>query len=141
MNDHDAIRRLLADYCFGTDTGDIERWVGTFTDDIVWEGGAFGRFEGKEAARAYSKATGDAPKYMRHINSNALIDIEGDAASVNSYIQVYDQSGETPSLIFSGFYRDKLVKQNGQWLISFRALLPDSSMLSRVGEPAVPVGS
>jgi len=125
MDDYEAIRRLLADYCFGTDTGDTERWVGCFADDILWEGGAFGRFEGREAARAYHQGAGDASRNFRHVNSNAAIDIEGETATVRSYIQIYDQSGQTPAIVFSGFYDDRLVKQDGRWLIRTRRLVGD----------------
>jgi len=135
MTDHDAIRRLLADYCFGTDTGDTERWLGCFTDDIIWDGGAFGRFEGKEQARAYHRQAGDAMLNFRHINSNPLIDVDGDRASVDSYVQVYDQSGPTSTLIFSGFYRDTLAQQGGQWLIRTRDLIADSALLVATAEP------
>lgn len=140
MTDHDAIRRLLAEYCLGTDTGDTERWAGCFTDDVVWEGGAFGRFEGKDDARAYHKAGGEMAKSMRHINSNAAIDVQGDTAAVDSYIQVYDQSGDAPIIIFSGFYRDELVKQNGRWLIRSRQLITNSLAMSKA-QPAALTGA
>lgn len=130
MTDHDAIRHLFAEYCLATDSGDTERWVGCFTDDIVWDGGAFGRFEGREEARAYHLAGGDHARAMRHINSNILIDIDGDKAAVDSHIQVYDQSGVTPVIIFSGFYRDTLRKQSGQWRIHSRALTTDSASMT-----------
>lgn len=135
MTDHDAIRRLLADYCFGTDSGDTDRWVGCFTDDIVWEGGAFGRFNSKAEARAYHAAAGDAARNFRHVNTNALIDVDGDDAMVDSYVQVYDQSGPAPALIFSGFYRDTLVKQGGGWLIRTRSLITDFPALNATAEP------
>lgn len=125
MNDYEAIRRLLADYCFGTDTGDTDRWVGCFAGDIVWEGGAFGRFEGRDGARAYHRGAGDATKNFRHINTNAAIDIEGESATVRSYVQVYDQSGAKPMIVFSGFYDDRLVKQGGRWQIRTRRLVSD----------------
>jgi ketosteroid isomerase-like protein len=137
MNDYEAIRRLLADYCFGTDTGDTARWIGCFTDDIVWEGGAFGRFEGREAARAYHQGAGDASKNFRHINSNAAIDIDGEHATVRSYVQVYDQSGATPAMVFSGFYDDRLVKQGGRWLIRARRLVSDVAEITAPMREAV----
>lgn len=123
MNDYDAIRHLMAEYCFATDAGDTDRWLACFTDDIRWEGGAFGRFEGKAAARDYHRAAGDATKNYRHINTNVLIDLSGDSARVNSYILVLDQSAGVPAIAFSGFYRDEIVRQEGAWRIRSRALL------------------
>lgn len=130
MTDHDEIRRLLADYCFGTDSGDTDRWTACFTNDVVWEGGAFGRFEGTAAARAYHVAAGDAVSAFRHVNTNLLIDVAGDSATVDSYVQVYDQSGPTPAIIFSGFYRDALVKRAGRWLIRTRDLIADPAVVA-----------
>jgi ketosteroid isomerase-like protein len=132
VNDYEAIRRLLADYCFGTDTGDTDRWTGCFADDIVWDGGAFGRFEGLENARAYHRSAGDGSKNFRHVNTNAVIDIEGESATVRSYIQVYDQSGPTPAIAFSGFYDDRLVKRGGRWLIRMRRLVSDVAEIAPV---------
>lgn len=136
MNDFEAIRRLMADYCFGTDTGDTDAWVECFTDDIIWDGGAFGRFDSREEARAYHGAAGDAIFNFRHINTNHRIDVQGDRATVASYVQVYDQSATPPALMFSGFYDDELVRQNGRWLIRRRKLVADAREL-RASESAV----
>ncbi len=122
MDDYEAIRRLLAEYCIATDTGDTERWADCFADDIAFEG-PFGSFDSKEAGRAYHQSAGDASKNFRHINSNAVIDIDGDHAAVRSYIQVFDQTGENPVMVFLGFYDDRLVKYEGRWLIRSRTLL------------------
>lgn len=137
MSDHEAIRRVMTEYCFGTDTGDTERWLACFTDDIVWEGGAFGRFEGKEAGRAYHRGAGDASLNYRHINANHVIDIDGDRAAVRSYVLVLDQTGAAPAIMFSGFYDDVLVRSGGQWLIRSRKLVADGRELgSRVPDAA-----
>jgi len=130
MDEYEKIRRLLAEYCFATDTGDTARWVALFTQDVRWEGGAFGRFEGREAATAYHQGAGDASKGFRHITSNSVIDLEGDRASVASYVQVFDQSGDQPALAFSGVYQDVVVKQDGKWLIKERHLHPHPSGIS-----------
>ena len=122
MNDHDAIRRLLADYCFATDAGDTERWLGTMTDDIVWDGGDLGGFEGKEAGRAGHSSAGDGSAAYQHINTNHLINVDGDTATVQSYVQVINLKDLTAGIIFAGYYSDKLVKRDGQWLISRREL-------------------
>lgn len=130
MDDYEKIRRLIAEYCFATDTGDTARWVSLFSEDVRWEGGAFGRFEGREAATAYHRAAGDASKNFRHVTTNLLIDLDGDRAAVSSYVQVYDQSGQQPALMFSGVYQDALVKQGDTWLIKERHLHPHPSAIS-----------
>lgn len=127
MDDHLAILRLMADYCYYTDINDSRAWADCFTDDAVWEGGIFGRFEGgKEGAYAYHAPAGDGTFDYRHINTNHRIDQDGDRATVTSHMQVYDQRGEVPVLIFSGLYDDLVEKQNGKWLIRKRILVFDT---------------
>ena len=122
MNDVEEIRRVLAEYCFATDRGDTEAWLATFSDDILWEGGAFGAFSGKAAARAYHLNAGGNTQNYRHFTTNAIIDVDGAQAAVRSYVQVFDQSGASPVLIFSGVYEDAFVKKDGRWLIRTRYL-------------------
>ena len=130
MDDYEKIRRLMAEYCFATDTADTVRWAGLFTEDVLWEGGAFGRFEGREGAIAYHQAGGNPAQY-RHITSNSVIDLEGDRARVASYVQVFDQGGPQAVLMFSGVYQDVVVKQGGRWLIKERHLHASPSDMSR----------
>lgn len=122
MSDHDDIRKLLAEYCFATDTGDAPRYGAVFAENGRWEGGFFGRFDGRAGAVDFlSNGSGD-PKNYRHVSTNAIITVAGDAATALSYIQVYDQSGQSPALMFSGVYEDMLVKVDGAWLFDLRTL-------------------
>jgi ketosteroid isomerase-like protein len=123
MSDIEDIRRVLAQYCFATDSGDTEAWLATFTDDIIWEGGAFGRFSGKVEARAYHAASAGSAVNFRHFTTNSIIDVEGGQARVRSYVQVFDQSGASPVLAFSGLYADVFEKSDGGWRIKGRHLL------------------
>ena len=83
MNDHEAIRRLLTEYCIGADTNDTERAVACFSDDTVVQG-PFGSFEGKEAWRAFRQSAGGASSKYRHVSANAAIDVDGDRATARS---------------------------------------------------------
>ncbi len=140
MNDIEDIRRVLAEYCFATDSGDTEGWLATFTDDIVWEGGAFGRFSGIAEARAYHSASAGSAVNFRHFTTNSIIDIEGSQARVRSYVQVFDQSGQSPVLVFSGVYADVFEKSDGKWRIKVRHLLVHpkelAELLQKEAQPA-----
>lgn len=125
MTDIEAIRRVLVDYCFATDSGDTETWARTMSEEIVWEGGAFGRFEGREGARAYHQAAGEHTLNFRHVMSNHRIDVTGDTAIAQCYVQVFDQSGPAPVTMFSGFYDDDLAREGGRWVIRTRRLVSD----------------
>jgi hypothetical protein len=52
LEDIETIKRLKARYCAMCDAGyDSDGLAGLFTEDAVWDGGSFGRFEGREAIR------------------------------------------------------------------------------------------
>jgi len=127
IEDKDAIRDVLYRYCYGTDTGDVETWVGGFTEDCLWDGGPFGVCKGKEAMRAFYKQGGDAAKSMRHLTLNSIIDVQGDRAKAVSYVVVLGASETATSIFFSGFYEDELVRKGGRWLIQTRKLRTDMS--------------
>jgi ketosteroid isomerase-like protein len=132
MNDIENIRRVLAEYCYTTDSGDIEAWLDIFSDDIVWTGGAFGGFSGKAEARAYRSASVGGAVNFRHFISNSIIDIQGIRASARSYVQVFNQSAAVPVLAFSGLYDDRFEKNNDRWRIKTRHLLAHPKDLSRL---------
>lgn len=121
MNDYDAIRNLLAEYCFGTDSGDTERWLSTMTEDVLWDGGAFGRFEGREALRAFHSGSGGAATAFRHLTVNATIRVEGETARSYSYVLLLNQ-GEALNLAACLCYEDDLVKSGGDWRIKRRLI-------------------
>jgi len=127
LEDKESIRELLCRYCYGTDTGHVEEWVGVFTEDCVWDGGPFGVCNGKQAMREFYAQGGDAAKSMRHLTLNTLIDVQGDRAQAVSYVVVLGIADSTTGIFFSGFYDDALVRRNGQWRITARKLRPDMS--------------
>lgn len=129
LEDKEAIRELFYRYCYGTDTGDTETWVGVFTDDCLWDGGPFGVLNGKDAMRAFHKQGADQAKTMRHLTLNTLINVSGDQAQALSYVAVLGPGEKTMNIFFVGFYEDALVRQGGRWLIKSRKLRPDSSDL------------
>ena len=125
LEDKEAIRELLYRYCYGTDTGDVEGWVGGFTEDCEWDGGPFGACKGKGEMRAFYAQGGDAARSMRHLTLNTIIDVQGDRARAVSYVVVLGVSPEGTSIFFSGFYDDALVRTGDRWRIRRRKLRPD----------------
>ena len=53
LEDIEAIKKLKANYCLHVDHANEEGWVALFTEDAVWDSDKFGRFEGREAIRAF----------------------------------------------------------------------------------------
>src|SRR5262245_1402840 len=90
LEDKDAIRELLARYCFHFDNGEFEAWVNLFTEDAVFDVGARGRFAGRDALRKFVHAiplTNGVPG-MKHCVMNSIVNVENDRATAQSYVVV-----------------------------------------------------
>ncbi len=125
LEDKDVIRDMLSRYCYGTDAGDVETWVGGFTEDCVWDGGPFGVCHGKQAMREFYAPGVEQARTMRHLTLNSIIDVQGDRASAVSYVLLLQVSATGANVIFTGFYDDALVRLDGRWRIRSRKIRTD----------------
>jgi len=114
LEDKDAIRELLASYCFCIDRGDPQALLAQLAEDCVWDGGPIGRYEGEALRQFLTAATGGERK-RRHFLANEIITVTGDTATARSYLLVVNVADAGPSLGFAGFYEDRLVKRGGRW--------------------------
>lgn len=126
-NDKEAIRSVLAQYCYCVDGGQADRITEIFTVDCVWDGGDFGRFTGHDGLRQLVSIGAGNP--MQHHTTNSVITVNGDRAQVASYAMVLNIGQIPPAIAFTLFYDDELVKHNGNWLIKSRTLVPTMSAL------------
>ena len=133
LEDKEAIRELLFRYCYGTDAGNVEGWVGGFTEECVWDGGPFGVCNGKQAMRDFYAQGVEQARTMRHLTLNTIIDVEGDSAHAVSYFALLQVAATGTSILLSGFYDDALVRMGGQWRIASRKLRPDLSEIRLPG--------
>lgn len=126
LEDEKAIRDLLAEYCFCVDRGDADAFIELFTEDGVWDRGAWGRVEGRKALHEYltAAAVGEASRAVktRHICANQLISIEHDTALARSYVLVMNAAPAPPVPLVVGIYEDRLVKAGGRWRFESRRL-------------------
>jgi 3-phenylpropionate/cinnamic acid dioxygenase small subunit len=123
LEEKDAIRELMARYCFHFDTGEFDQWLTLFTEDGAFDLGARGRFSGRESLRTFLKAiplTNGLPM-MKHCVMNTIVDVEGERASARSYFIVV-QGGDAPSISVAGRYEDQIVKVGGQWRFKERTV-------------------
>lgn len=126
LEEKDAIRELMARYCFHFDSGEFDQWLDLFTKDGAFDLGARGRFSGRESLQKFLKVIPltDGLPMMKHCVMNSIVAVDGDRASARSYVVVV-QGGDTPSISVAGRYEDQIAKVAGQWRFTERKVYFD----------------
>lgn len=120
LEDIEAIRRLKYRYCEACDDGyDADRIAALFLPDAVWDGGPMGRYEGREAIRAFFINAGQAVAFALHHVTNPIIDVEGDAGSAcwmlwEPIVYTIDDT----AYWMAATYHDRCRRVGGEWLFS-----------------------
>jgi 3-phenylpropionate/cinnamic acid dioxygenase small subunit len=125
VEDKDAIRELMAEYCFRLDDGRYDDMAALFTEDGAWDT-AFGKATGRAAIAALARdirarAGADRPR-AAHLVTNIVIALDGVHARVRSNWMVMQNSSEGPKIGSGGAYADDIVQQNGRWLFRYRKI-------------------
>jgi uncharacterized protein (TIGR02246 family) len=124
-DDKDAIRELLAEYCFRLDEGRHARMAALFTEDGTWDT-AFGKASGRDAiaklaADIRARAGAERPRAV-HLVTNMVIAVDGDRAQVRSNWMVMQNSADGPKIGAGGAYHDEIVRRSGRWLLYYRKI-------------------
>ncbi len=132
IEEKDAIRELLAEYCFRLDGGRYDEMAALFTEDGTWDT-AFGAATGRAAIaalardiRAHRSETGagaDRPRAI-HLVTNIAIALDGgsERAEVRSNWTVVQNSPTGPKIGSGGAYADQMVKADGSWFFRYRKI-------------------
>ena len=125
LEEKDAIREVLAEYCFRLDDGRFAEMAALFTENGTWDT-AFGRATGRTAiadlARDLRERAGDQRPRAAHLVTNISITLNGASARVRSNWTVVQNSPEGPKIGSGGTYQDELVKEHRQWLFRYRKI-------------------
>ena len=125
VEDKDAIREILAEYCFRLDDGRFSEMAALFTESGTWDT-AFGRATGRAAiadlARGIRERAGEQRPRAVHLVTNVSIVLDGENARVRSNWTVVQNSPEGPKIGSGGAYQDELIKVQGQWLFRYRKI-------------------
>ena len=139
--DREAIEATLQRYMTGIDTMDEALYASPFTEDATFElngqvyegreaiGGIIrGVRENRETRVAEAEAAGTAPPpLLFHVMNNSRIRFGDDGTAHHSaYYMTITRSEDGVRIGAIGRYEDDLVKQDGEWLIVRRQLIPDS---------------
>jgi 3-phenylpropionate/cinnamic acid dioxygenase small subunit len=125
VEDKDAIRELLAEYCFRLDDGRYDDMAALFTEDGTWDT-AFGKATGgaaiAELARSLRVRAGpDRPRAV-HLVTNIAIALDDTRARVRSNWMVMQNSPAGPKIGSGGAYIDDIVERGGRWLFHYRKI-------------------
>jgi len=125
IEEKDAIREVLAQYCFRLDDGRFDQMAALFTENGTWDtafGQATGRAAIAELARSLRERAGEQRPRAAHLVTNISIALDGANARVRSNWTVVQNSPEGPKIGSGGAYQDEMVKEGGEWLFRYRKI-------------------
>jgi len=124
LEEKDAIREVLAQYCFALDDGRFDDMAACFTEDGTWQtffGKATGRKAIAEFAAGLRAHRTENPRAIHHV-TNIVITLDGDTAKVRSNWTTVQNSSEGPKVGSGGSYDDEMVKVDGRWYFRYRTI-------------------
>jgi hypothetical protein len=125
VEDKDAIREVLAEYCFRLDDGRFAEMAALFSEDGTWDT-AFGKATGRAAIAELASslrthAQQPRPRAM-HLVTNIAITLDGEHARVRSNWMVMQNDPQGPRIGSGGAYLDEMVRSDGSWLFRYRKI-------------------
>ncbi|HML11392.1 MAG TPA: nuclear transport factor 2 family protein [Stellaceae bacterium] len=124
LEEKDAIRDVLAQYCFALDDGRFADMAACFTEDGTWHtffGKATGRKAIAEFAAGLRAHRAENPRAIHHV-TNVVIALDGDTAKVRSNWTTVQNSPEGPKIGSGGAYDDHMAKVDGRWYFRYRTI-------------------
>lgn len=115
LEDIQEISVLKASYCNAADGGwdrpshDADKVASLFVEDGVWDAGAIGRGEGREAIRALFQGFKRFP-FAFHRISNPIIHVHGDTATGEWHVLVPITFEKKEDIWAGGIYNDEFVR-------------------------------
>jgi hypothetical protein len=119
LEDIEAIKTLKHQYCaYCDDNYNPDGIAGLFVEDGVWEGGDFGRAEGREAIRNFFRRTPKIMSLAAHQVMNPIIKVEGERATGEwkLFQPCTLETREGPRAMWlAANYRDEYVRTPAGW--------------------------
>ena len=116
----EAIKQLKYVYMDHCDNGYRPNEIGRlFVEDAVWDGGDFGRYEGRAAIEAFFAHISSDIVFAAHLALNPIIEVSGERATARWRLIMPATmmiDGAKQSRWILGDYRDVCVRRDGRWL-------------------------
>jgi ketosteroid isomerase-like protein len=130
VEDIEAIKKLKAKYCAACDNQyDPDSLAALFTEEAVWDGGDFGKYEGREAIRTFFRGASALLPFALHQVMNPLIEVDGDTATGQWYLfQPCTLGEQNQAMWLAAKYAEEYVRTNGEW--QFKSLKVNSQFFT-----------
>ncbi len=117
LEDIETIKKLKARYCAYCDNNyDADGIASLFTEDAVWDGGKFGRYEGQEAIRTFFRGAPRIFPFALHQVMNPIIEVEGEQAKGQWYLfQPATLAEGNQAVWLAARYEEEYVKVGSEW--------------------------
>lgn len=124
------IQHVLMTYCRGVDRGDADLLRSVYHEGATDEHGPFLGSGDEFTTYAVDKMAAFQSMSQHHI-TNSYMEVDGDAASVESYFIAYQpymtQDGAEEQAMVAGRYLDRFAHRDGRWAIDSRSVVMDWS--------------
>lgn len=131
MLDHFRIRKVLSEYCRGSDRADEALMRSIYSSDS-WDDHGVVQATGQEFARVMCSMVQETTDSLSHSLGQSLITVDGDeAASETYFIAVsHDTAADGTPMCnqLGGRFIDKLVREDESWKVKHRTVLRDWSV-------------
>jgi hypothetical protein len=125
LEDVEAIKKLKARYCLAVDVREEEGFVSLFTEDAVWDGGRFGRYEGRAAIQNFFRSIPEILSFAVHYVMNPVIEVQGEQATGRWYLLEPCTMVEGNRAVWgTAQYDEVYVKKGGEWKFQQIKLIP-----------------
>ena len=126
LEDIEAIKKLKARYCAYCDNNyDADGIASLFTEDAIWDGGSFGKCEGREAIRTHFQGAPKRMSFAIHQVMNPIIEVEGDKGKGRWYLFQPCTLGEgNEAAWLAARYEEDYVRIGGEWKFKHLKVFP-----------------
>jgi len=122
LEDKDAIRELLHQYCFCMDEGRFTELAALFADDGAWIAPYRVARGPADIAAWLTRSVPGSPRRMHYV-MNSIISVTGDTAAAKSNYLVVVEGPGGPEPSVCGTYADMLVRREDGWKFQRRELI------------------
>lgn len=117
LEDIEAIKQLKAEYCAYCDDGyNPDAIAKLFLEGAVWDGGALGRYEGREAIREFFRGAPQQVSFAIHNVMNPRVEVDGETARGEWYLLQPMTDTQGQGIWLTAVYHDRYRKVDSVWM-------------------------